>query len=114
MAAEGEFNGDHIQADIYSLGGIDRVIHSPARLMLMTNLYIVDKADYLFLMNLTGLTWGNLSSHLSVLEEAGYVNIDKKIIAKKTKTMIQLTEIGRNSFKEYKNKIQKIFGELPD
>ena len=64
--------------------------------------------------NLTGLTWGNLSSHLRVLEEAGYINIDKKSIAKKTKTMIQLTEKGRSSFKEYKNKIQKVFGELPD
>ena len=57
--------------DRHPLADIDRTIHSPARLMVMTYLYTVESADYIFLQNLTGLTWGNLSSHLSKLENDG-------------------------------------------
>lgn len=63
----------------HPLAEIDRVIHAPARLMVLTYLYVVESADYIFLMQLTGLTWGNISTHLRKLEEAGYVEIEKKL-----------------------------------
>jgi len=67
---------------------IDRIIHEPARLMITAHLYVVESADYVFLMQNTGLTWGNLSSHLSKLEGAGYVDIIKEFIQKKPHTMV--------------------------
>jgi len=65
-------------------------------------------------MRLTGLTWGNLSSHLSTLEEAGYVNIEKKFIQKKSHTMVSLTEKGSQAFKEYKQSLLQVLNDLPD
>jgi DNA-binding MarR family transcriptional regulator len=99
---------------IHPLAGIDRVIHAPARLMIMTYLYVVESADFIFLMNLTGLTWGNTSSHLSKLDEAGYVTIEKSIQRKKSHTMIRLTENGRTAFREYRQNMKKALDDLPD
>ncbi len=59
--------------ELHPLADIDQVIHAPARLMVLTYLYVVESADYVFLVRLTGLTWGNLSTHLTKLEEAGYI-----------------------------------------
>jgi DNA-binding transcriptional ArsR family regulator len=53
------------------MSGVDRVIHEPARLIIVTVLYAVEEADFLYLMNANGLTKGNLSAHLAKLEEAG-------------------------------------------
>ena len=58
-----------------SITQIDKLIHEPARLMIMAHLYVVESADFLFLMRQTNLTFGNLSSHLSKLEKADYVKI---------------------------------------
>jgi DNA-binding MarR family transcriptional regulator len=100
--------------DLHPFTNIDRVIHAPARLMLMTYLYEVESVDFIFLMRLTGLTWGNLSSHLSTLEEAGYVHIEKQFVQKKSHTMIELTDKGRRAFKEYKRGLIDVLSELPD
>jgi DNA-binding MarR family transcriptional regulator len=93
---------------------LDRTIHSPARLMVMTYLYAVESADYIFLQNLTGLTWGNLSSHLSKLEEEGYIDIQKEIVGKKPHSMVHLTELGREAFRDYKQSMQQVLSDLPD
>lgn len=98
---------------LHPLANIDRVIHSPARLMVLTYLYAVESADYLFLIRLTGLTWGNLSSHLSKLEEAGYVEIEKEFVEKKPHTMIRLTDRGRDAFRDYKESLQQVLNDLP-
>lgn len=100
--------------NLHPLTDIDRLIHAPARLMVMTYLYVVESADFIFLMNLTNLTWGNLSSHLSKLEEAGYVQIEKTFIKKKSHTIVQLSEEGRQAFKGYKARMQQVLNELPD
>ena len=100
--------------DLHPFASIDRAIHAPARLMLMTYLYEVESVDFIFLMRLTGLTWGNLSSHLSTLEEAGYVNIQKQFVQKKSHTMIDLTDQGRRAFREYKRGLIDVLSELPD
>ncbi len=100
--------------ELHPLADIDRVIHAPARLMVMTYLYVVESADFIFLMNLTDLTWGNLSSHLSKLEEAGYVEIEKTFVQKKSHTMVQLSDKGREAFQQYKEQIQQVLEDLPD
>jgi DNA-binding MarR family transcriptional regulator len=100
--------------DLHLLADIDQVIHAPARLMILTYLYVVESTDYLFLLRLTGLTWGNLSTHLSKLEEAGYVAIHKEFKGKKPHTTISLTTQGRSAFKEYKKSLQQVLNDLPD
>ncbi len=98
--------------DRHPLVDIDRTIHSPARLMVMTNLYVVESAEFIALMNLTGLSWGNLSTHLSKLEEAGYVAIEKGFRGKKPYTLARLTAAGRAAFKAYKEQMQQVLGGL--
>ena len=84
--------------ELHPLAAIDQVIHAPARLMVLTCLYVVESADYVFLMRLTGLTWGNLATHLARLEEAGYVAINKEFVGKKPHTTISLTQAGPHCF----------------
>jgi len=97
---------------IESLVDIDRLIHEPARLMIMAYLSVVDRADFLFLVRQTGLTLGNLSSHMSKLEGAGYVDVEKKFVGKKPHTMLRLTERGRAAFSEYRGSMERALGAL--
>jgi DNA-binding MarR family transcriptional regulator len=91
--------------DAGQLGSIDRVVHEPARLVILANLYVVESADYTYLMHRTGLTWGNLSAHLNKLEEAGYVRVEKEFVEKKPHTMVRLTEEGRKAFEIYRDQM---------
>lgn len=102
------------QASLQPLLAIDQVIHAPARLTLLSYLYVVDSADYTFLRSLTGLSWGNLATHLNKLEEAGYITIEKDFKGKKPHTSIHLTRQGRDAFREYKNSLQLVLNDLPD
>lgn len=95
------------QADI-NVEDIDKIIHEPGRLMILLHLYVVMSADFIYLMKQTGLSKGNLSSHLTKLEEAGYVMIIKEFIDRKPHTLIQLTDAGRNAFESYKDTIRSI------
>lgn len=87
---------------------VDRAIHEPARLMLVTMLYAVDSADFLYLLRESGLTKGNLSSHLSKLEKAGYVEIEKAFRDKVPTTICHLTEGGRQAFKHYLGNLRRV------
>jgi DNA-binding MarR family transcriptional regulator len=99
---------------LHPLADINQVIHAPARLMVLTFLYVVESADYTSLLRLTGLTWGNLSTHLTKLEEAGYVTIHKTFIGKKPHSTISLTPPGRAAFRDYKKSMQQVLDDLPD
>lgn len=100
--------------EIQPLADIDPIIHAPARLRVMTYLYVVDSIDFVYLKRVTGLSWGNLSTHLTKLDDAGYVKISKTFQDKKPNTMIQLTEDGRQAFRSYKDEMQNVLGNLPD
>jgi DNA-binding MarR family transcriptional regulator len=91
---------------------IDKVIHEPSRLKIVAQLYVVESADYHFLMKQLGFTWGNLSSHLSKLEDAGYVNIEKEFVDKKPRTTVSLTPAGRIAFREYRKTLRAYIGDL--
>lgn len=90
------------------IANIDRLIHEPARLMIMAYLYVVESADFLFLMHQTGLTHGNLSSHMSKLEAAGYIEVVKDFVDKKPHTMLRLTDAGRRGFQEYRESMIQV------
>jgi DNA-binding MarR family transcriptional regulator len=100
--------------DLQPLANIDRLIHEPARLMILALLYVVESGDFTFLMRQTGLTWGNLSSHMSKLEAAGYIEVEKEFKGKKPNTMLRLTDEGRAAFREYRRSMRQVLDDLPD
>ena len=93
--------------DSQSLLDVDRMIHEPARLLIMTILSMAEKADFLFLLNETGLTKGNLSTHLTKLETAGYVEIEKSFRGKIPQTLCSLTPSGQEAFEKYRKQINQ-------
>jgi DNA-binding transcriptional ArsR family regulator len=91
---------------IQRLAEIDRIIHEPARLMIAALLSAVEEADFQYLHQTTGLTKGNLSVHLSKLEGAGYVAIEKTFRGKYPLTVCRLTERGREVLADYRKMIK--------
>ena len=87
---------------------IDKVIHEPARLKIIAQLYVVEGADMVFLMRQTKLTWGNLSSHVTKLESAGYIEVTKDFVDKKPRTTLKLTIEGRKAFERYRKNIKQM------
>ena len=77
------------------IAGLNKLLHEPARLSIMTALANCEQADFLFLIRLIGLSKGNLSGHLSKLEAAGLVDITKRFVGKKPQTLLAITEKGR-------------------
>ena len=92
--------------DLRSLANVDRLIHEPSRTVIVAVLAAVESADFLYLQRETGLTKGNLSVHLSKLEEAGYISIEKTYRGKIPMTLCRMTEIGRNAFKNYREQLK--------
>ena len=92
---------------------IDRVIHEPARLLIITTLLPLQEADFTYLLQDTGLTKGNLSSHLSRLEKVGYVEIEKTYQGKLPLTLCRLTPAGRQAFEQYRQTIHAFMDGLP-
>ena len=92
---------DPANDDLQPLAGIDRLIHEPARLMILATLNAVESADFLFVERQTGLTRGNLSSHMSKLEEAGYIEISKEFVDKIPRTLLRITDQGRAALLNY-------------
>jgi DNA-binding transcriptional ArsR family regulator len=111
LAMPGE--GEPIEVGV-SVTDIDKVIHEPARLMIVANLFVLESADFLFLMNRTGLTFGNLSSHMKKLEDAGYIEVVKEFVGRKPHTMLRLTMQGRDAFIEYRRRMGEFFEDIPE
>jgi DNA-binding MarR family transcriptional regulator len=100
-------------ADLAEIAKLDRIIHEPARLSILSLLHIVDSADFTYVRRLIGLTRGNLSSHMSKLEAAGYLQIDKEFADKIPRTLLSLTPSGRAAFQAYRERMQQILSGLP-
>jgi len=90
------------------LQSLNRLVHEPARLAILVALSACEKADFLFLLNITGLTKGNLSSHLSKLADAGLVEIEKTYEGKTPITYARLTLEGKDALKEYWKSVDKV------
>lgn len=90
------------------IGEIDKLIHSPGRLKILSLLFVLESADFVFLRGQTGLTWGNLSAQATKLEEAGYIMIEKKFKHKKPLTIASLTSEGRRAFENYRQQMQEV------
>jgi DNA-binding transcriptional ArsR family regulator len=91
-----------------ALAELDKMIHSPARLAILTALSACQRADFLFLQNLTGLSKGNLSANLSKLQEAGLVKIEKRIVDKTTRTTARLSSDGHKAIDAYWERLEAL------
>lgn len=101
-------------ADLRGIAGVDRLIHEPARLLILAVLQTVEEADFTYLLGETGLSKGNLSSHLSKLEEAGYIAIEKTYKGKMPLTVCRLTPTGRRAFAAYRETLQQALRDMGD
>lgn len=87
---------------------IDETIHQKNRLAIMSHLAAVNETDFLELKKLLGLSDGNLSVHMTVLENKGYVECEKSFVGKKPKTTYRITSTGRKAFEEYVSQLESI------
>ncbi len=87
---------------------LDRLIHEPGRLAILTVLSSVTDADFVFLQRTTGLTKGNLSSHLTKLEDAGLVAIEKRFVRRKPNTNVALTTAGKQGIKRHWEQLERL------
>jgi DNA-binding MarR family transcriptional regulator len=94
------------------IADINRTIHAPARLMILAFLSVVESADFTFLLNQTGLTRGNLSSHLSKLEQAGYISVNKEFVERIPRTLIRLTLDGHEAIQTYRENMRQVVDQL--
>jgi DNA-binding MarR family transcriptional regulator len=92
---------------------IDRIVHEPARYTIMAYLYVVESADFTYLLHHTQLTKGNLSSHLKKLEEAGYVKVEKTFVDRVPRTLLSLTPAGRAALDAYRTSLQRMLKGPP-
>lgn len=98
--------------DAREIASLDRMLHEPARLSLAACLYVVESADFVFLQNQTGITGGNLSSHLKKLEDAGYVTVTKAFENARPKTTVRLNTQGRVAFDQYTSTISALLRSI--
>ena len=96
------------------MSDLDRTIHEPARLRILTILAGIDVSDFNFLLNTLGLTKGNLSSHMDKLEKAGFVNINKSFNGRIPHTEFHITQEGRTALGQYWKDIDEIRALRPD
>ena len=94
--------------DIPSLGALDEVIHQKVRLGIMSTLMALGSADFKLLKETLGLSDGNLSTHLALLEERGYVEVRKEFKGRKPHTSASPTELGRVAFQDYLASLERI------
>lgn len=93
---------------------IDELLHEPARLRLLAYLSVVRRADFTFLLKLSGLSRGNLSVQMSKLGKAKLVSIEKTFRDNRPRTVYQLTERGTVALRKYKHNMLTILSTLPD
>lgn len=91
---------------------LDRLVHSRIRLSVLSLLAGVDRAEFTFLRDQVRTTDGNLSAHLSKLEDAGYVESEKRFADRKPVTRYRITGEGRRALREYAERLGAMLGGL--
>ena len=94
------------------IDAIDRIVHEPGRLAIMMHLWVLEEADFVYLLNATGLTRGNLGSHIAKLEEAGYVTVGKHFVGRTPRTVIALTREGRAALVGWRDTMAEVVAAL--
>ena len=95
-------------ASLEDIDPLDRLVHEPARLVILTALASCASADFVFLQRVTRLTNGNLSAHLSKLSEARLVTIEKRFVSRKPNTNVAITAKGRHAVAEHWRRLEQL------
>ena len=90
------------------LAGINKLIHEPARLAILTALSVCKSTDFTYLQRLTGLTQGNLSGHLARLEEAGFIGVEKQFVDRRPNTLVSLTAAGQTAVEAHWQQLERL------
>ena len=98
--------------DARSVADLDKVLHEPARLSVVACLAVVEEADFVFLQTQTGMTGGNLSSHVKKLERESYIRIQTGFQGARPRTTLQLTAAGRRAFSGYLDAIRHLLAVM--
>jgi len=96
-----------MRADLEGLLTLDRLVHEPARLVILTVLAEAESVEFQFLARISGLSKGNLSSHISKLEQAGYTEVNKSFRGKMPSTSLKITPFGRRALKKYRQDLKR-------
>ncbi len=91
---------------------IDRLIHEPARLIIMANLYVIDEADFVYLTRHTGLTHGNINTHMARLQASDYVSVEKLFVANRPRTVYRMTPKGRLALQRYRQQVGNLLAHI--
>ena len=94
-----------------SLRGVDKIIHEPSRSIILAILHVVPQADFLFLQRETQLTKGNLTIHLSRLEDAGFIRIEKTYLDRRPLTVCKITKEGKKAFEKYRQQLKQFIND---
>jgi len=97
-----------------AMTSLNRLIHQPVRLAILTALSACQSADYLYLKRLTGLTSGNLSNHINKLEEAELVEVTKQFVGKRPNTQVQITNKGQTAIKNHWKQLEVLRNNARD
>ena len=90
------------------MGSLDRLVHEPARLAILTALSVCRRADFMYLLRLTGLTRGNLSTHLQKLETAGLVRVEKRFVGRRPNTLVSLSSKGKKTIDRHWERLEEL------
>jgi DNA-binding MarR family transcriptional regulator len=94
----------------------DAIIHQPVRLKIMAALKVLpgnDALEFVRLKSIVGATEGNLGAHITTLEEAGYIEVEKDFVGKKPRTRVKLSKQGRRAFDDYVSYLRDIIDAAP-
>jgi len=103
-----------LKFDPKEIATLDKVLHEPARLSVVACLALVDEVDFVFLQSQTGMTGGNLSSHIRKLESSGYISVQKEFQDGKPRTSLKLTATGQQALTAYLHLTRKLLSLLDD
>jgi len=99
---------------VTDLPELNPIIHGKLRLALLSLLSTVEEAEFTWLRTKTNSTDGNLGAQLLKLEEAGYVEVEKKFVLRKPQTLYRMTETGRKALTDYVQALKQLLGAAID
>ncbi len=99
---------------VFAADSLQEVIHGRSRLAILAYLTTVGRADFVQLREEIAISDGNLSQHLKKLSDAGYISLSKSIISSRTKTIAELTPLGRRAFYDYLDHLRSLLDAVPD
>ena len=100
-----------LDPDLQPILTLDRTVHEPSRLAILTVLSAAEEVEFLFLQRVTGLSKGNLSSHTQKLEVAGYLETVKAFRGRIPVTSFRITDEGRVALKAYHKQLRALLPE---